>query len=56
MSRRALPVRPTVKTHVCRIIMRLEVHDRTQAVVVAHQNKLVTPGSEPPKRGSDGFR
>ncbi|MFC4066788.1 response regulator [Actinoplanes subglobosus] len=36
----------TVKTHVCRIIMRLEVHDRTQAVVVAYQNQLVTPGSE----------
>ncbi|HEY0002575.1 MAG TPA: response regulator transcription factor [Actinoplanes sp.] len=35
----------TVKTHVCRIIMRLEVHDRTQAVVVAYQNKLVIPGS-----------
>jgi DNA-binding NarL/FixJ family response regulator len=38
----------TVKTHVCRIIMRLEVHDRTQAVVVAYQNKLVVPGAEPP--------
>jgi DNA-binding NarL/FixJ family response regulator len=38
----------TVKTHVCRIIMRLEVHDRTQAVVVAYQNKLVLPGDEPP--------
>jgi DNA-binding NarL/FixJ family response regulator len=31
----------TVKTHVCRIIMRLEVHDRTQAVVVAYQNNLM---------------
>jgi DNA-binding NarL/FixJ family response regulator len=39
----------TVKTHVCRIIMRLEVHDRTQAVVVAYQNKLVTPGAHPPE-------
>ncbi|MEU4620384.1 response regulator transcription factor [Actinoplanes sp. NPDC023801] len=38
----------TVKTHVCRIIMRLEVHDRTQAVVAAYQNKLVVPGSGPP--------
>lgn len=34
----------TVKTHVCRIIMRLEVHDRTQAVVIAYQNGLVVPG------------
>lgn len=38
----------TVKTHVCRIIMRLEVHDRTQAVVAAYQNKLVIPGGDPP--------
>ncbi|GIE37029.1 DNA-binding response regulator [Actinoplanes italicus] len=34
----------TVKTHVCRIIMRLEVHDRTQAVVIAYQNNLVPRG------------
>ncbi|GIF26523.1 DNA-binding NarL/FixJ family response regulator [Actinoplanes tereljensis] len=37
----------TVKTHVCRIMMRLDVHDRSQAVVVAYQNGLVTPGSQP---------
>ncbi|MEU4563649.1 response regulator transcription factor [Actinoplanes sp. NPDC023936] len=44
----------TVKTHVCRIIMRLEVHDRAQAVVIAYQNKLVTPGHElrPPARSA----
>jgi DNA-binding NarL/FixJ family response regulator len=40
----------TVKTHVCRILMRLEVHDRSQAVVVAYQNRLVTPGADPPGR------
>ena len=34
----------TVKTHVCRVIMKLEVEDRTQAVVVAYQNGLVKPG------------
>lgn len=46
----------TVKTHVCRIIMRLEVHDRTQAVVVAYQNKLVTPGIEQRPGGSRTLR
>jgi DNA-binding NarL/FixJ family response regulator len=35
----------TVKTHVCRVIMKLEVEDRTQAVVVAYQNRLVQPGT-----------
>ncbi|WP_436536334.1 response regulator [Actinoplanes sp. HUAS TT8] len=35
----------TVKTHVCRILMRMEVHDRAQAVVVAYQNRLVTPAT-----------
>ncbi|WP_033340936.1 response regulator [Catenuloplanes japonicus] len=34
----------TVKTHVCRIIMKLEVRDRTQAVVAAYQAGLVIPG------------
>jgi DNA-binding NarL/FixJ family response regulator len=33
----------TVKTHVCRVIMKLGVEDRTQAVVVAYQNHLVEP-------------
>ena len=37
----------TVKTHVSRILMKLEVSDRTQAVVAAYQNKLVSPGQEP---------
>lgn len=38
----------TVKTHVCRILMRLEVHERSQAVVIAYQQKLVEPGDAPP--------
>jgi len=37
----------TVKTHVCRTIGKLDTHDRTQAVVVAYQNRLVVPGTEP---------
>ncbi|GIE93324.1 response regulator [Paractinoplanes rishiriensis] len=34
----------TVKTHVCRILMKLEVKDRGQAIVAAYQNHLVAPG------------
>ena len=41
----------TVKTHVCRVIMKLEVEDRTQAVVTAYQQGLVVPGATPPDRG-----
>lgn len=38
----------TVKTHVARIIMKTGSRDRTQAVVLAYQSGLVTPGSNPP--------
>ncbi|MBU2667146.1 response regulator transcription factor [Actinoplanes bogorensis] len=33
----------TVRTHVSRILMKLGVHDRAQAIVVAYQNHLVRP-------------
>lgn len=33
----------TVKTHVSNILAKLEVHDRTQAVIYAFQHKLITP-------------
>lgn len=33
----------TVKTHVSNLLAKLEVHDRTQAVIYAFQHKLVTP-------------
>lgn len=34
----------TVKTHVSRIMGKLEVHDRAQLVVLAYENGLVVPG------------
>jgi DNA-binding NarL/FixJ family response regulator len=34
----------TVKTHVGRIFSKLEVRDRSQAVVVAYESGLITPG------------
>jgi DNA-binding NarL/FixJ family response regulator len=45
IARELIVAEATIKTHVERILAKLEVRDRTQAVVVAYETGLVEPGS-----------
>lgn len=37
----------TTKTHVARILQKLDLRDRVQAVIYAYETGFVTPGSPP---------
>jgi DNA-binding NarL/FixJ family response regulator len=44
IAERLIVSRATVKTHVERILMKLDLRDRIQAVVFAYETGLITPG------------
>ena len=45
---------PTLaKTHVARILAKLDCHDRAQLITIAYETRFVTPGSRDESAASD---